>query len=393
MHRFAGIKRWVSAFVFAIAVIVVYKAMDNVDTIFGFVGKLVEILNPFIIGFGLAFLLYGPTNKLEKLFSRSKLALINKHARSISIGIVYITLIACLAIGITFAVPALINALMDFIKAIPDYFNNAIEFIEPYFQPGGLLENIDLTEKLQQLLAKLQSKETIDSLLASLQGVANFASSLLDIFMAFIISIYMLAGRESLLRTLKKLFGLIIKPSIMEHISYYAGKTSKIFYGYLYSQVFDALLVGVIISVGLLIIDVPYAILLGMMVGLMNLIPYFGAIFGGVICVFVILLSDGLYPAIAAGVLVIVIQQVDANLLQPRIVGGSIGVKPIYVLLAIAVGGGLFGFWGIFLGVPIMATVQLLIGDFIAYRDKKEQNSAAISATTEVNDCEPTSAE
>lgn len=122
---------------------------------------------------------------------------------------------------------------------------------------------------------------------------------------------------------------------------------------------------------------VPNALLLGMMVGLMNIIPYFGAIIGGVVCVIIAFLSGNIYSALLTGIYIIVMQQVDGNFIQPRIVGSSVGVRPIYVLLAITVGGGLFGFWGILLGVPFMAIVQMLLHDLIDYRNARKQSRLA----------------
>ena len=117
----------------------------------------------------------------------------------------------------------------------------------------------------------------------------------------------------------------------------------------------------------------PNALLLGLMTGAMNMIPYFGAIIGGAFSILITLLSGGLYKAIFVAVYIIVMQQIDGNILQPRIVGNSIGLKPIYVLLSITIFGGLMGFWGIFLGVPIMAVIQMLIKDLIRYRARKRQ--------------------
>ena len=128
------------------------------------------------------------------------------------------------------------------------------------------------------------------------------------------------------------------------------------------------------------IFGVPNAWMLGMMVGLMNMIPYFGAIIGGIFCVLITLLSAGPTTALLVAIYIVVMQQIDGNLLQPRIVGSSIGLKPIYVLLAITLGGGLFGFWGIFLGVPVMAVVQLLIKDFISYRTRVKNERLAAQA-------------
>ena len=110
------------------------------------------------------------------------------------------------------------------------------------------------------------------------------------------------------------------------------------------------------------------------------MIPYFGAIIAGVFCALIDLISDGVWKAVLVAVFILAMQQIDGNILQPRIVSHSIGVRPIYVLLAITVGGGLFGFWGIFLGVPVMATVQMLLNDINAYRNRPRGGSTPLPA-------------
>ena len=103
------------------------------------------------------------------------------------------------------------------------------------------------------------------------------------------------------------------------------------------------------------------------------MIPYFGAIIGGCLAIGITLLSGNLYGAVFIAIYVIAMQQVDANLLQPRIVGHTLGVRPIYVLLGITLGGGLFGFWGIFLGVPVVAILQMLLRDYLAYHQREKK--------------------
>lgn len=371
MKRFQGLTKWLSVFLLAVAIIFVYKTFDNFGNITSFFGRLMGILTPFIIGFGLAFLLYAPCSKIEKQFLKSSKPLIKRFARPVSVTIVYLILFGLLALLFYIAIPALVNALVDFINSLPGYYANIMAFLEEYTKEGGLLENFNLEEKVQDIYQYLMSYLTVDRIMGYFKGVASFASSLLDILMALIISVYMLAGRESLIRAVKAVAGLAIPRRGMDFCSYYAHKISKIFYSYFYSQALDACIVGVLATIGLLIARLPNAPALGMMLGFMNMIPYFGAIIGGVICVLVALLSGNLYGAIFVGIYILVMQQVDGNILQPRIVSNSVGIKAIYVLLAITVGGGFFGFWGIFLGVPVMAVLQMLLTDIINYRSRK----------------------
>lgn len=381
MKRFQGLVGWLSAFLFAVAVIAVYKTFDNFDSIWSFFGTMVDILSPFVTGFGIAFLLFAPSRWLENKFKKARFRFVRRFARGIAILIVYVALLLILTGILVFVLPALARGIVSFVRAIPGYYSTAMEWVEQFTREGGLLENMDIPGKLQELYNNVLSKINVETITASLQGLISFTSSLLGVFMAFIISVYMLAGRESLFRALRSVCGLFMKDKWMDNVSRYAHKAGEIFYKYIYSALIDAFLVGIIISVGLLIFGVPNAVLLGMVVGLMNMIPYFGALIGGAGCVLITLLSGNIYSAIGVAIYIVVVQQVDGNIIQPRIVGGGVGIKPIYVLLAITVGGGLFGFWGILLGVPTMAVILLLLEDYIAYRNslKVEPSRAAPS--------------
>ena len=148
----------------------------------------------------------------------------------------------------------------------------------------------------------------------------------------------------------------------------------------------DALCVGVVVSIGLALFRVPYAVLMGMALGLLNIIPYFGAIIGGIGIALVTLLTTNIYTAVGVIIYIIVIQQIDANIVQPRIIGDSMGLRPFYVLLGITFFGGLFGFWGILLGPPLMGVIQMILRDIYSRRAKnKKKKATAVENVADVS--------
>lgn len=373
------VAQWLGWFLLGSALIVVYKIVDNIGEIGGAIGKFASILTPFIVGFSIAFLLYAPVKKLDECFRRSKARLLNRLARPLAVVIVYLLALALVALVVYAAIPALVRALVDFVNHLPAYYSNVMTFVQQHSQEGGWLSGFDLEAKVQELYVMLQQFLTVDKVLSYMASVLHFASSLLDVLMAFIVSVYMLLGKESLIRALKSVFGLFFKPKTMAFFSEYSHKTAKIFYNYFYSQAIDAIVVGVLATIGFLLARMPNAPVLGMMLGLMNMIPYFGALIGGVVCVLVALISGNFYGALFVAIYILVMQQVDANIIQPRIVGQTVGIKAIYVLLGITIGGGLYGFWGVFLGAPVMAVIQLLVTDYIAARNRSQSVSAPLN--------------
>ena len=132
----------------------------------------------------------------------------------------------------------------------------------------------------------------------------------------------------------------------------------------------DAVVVGILTSIAMSLLGVKYALLLGFMIGLFNLIPYFGAIIAVIIAIIVTLLTGGFGQALLMAIIVIILQQIDANIINPKIVGNSLKISPLLVIFAVTVGGAYFGVLGMFLAVPIVAVLKILITDYIEYKNK-----------------------
>lgn len=376
MKKTGTFKNWIWWFLLITAVIVVYKATDNLGDILGFFKEITGILTPFIIGFVIAFILYAPCNKLELFIKRSKSKLLCRCARVLSLVVGYLVFFAIIAGVLVLLLPALYNAITSLISNLPTYYANITERLAAYSAEGGLFEQLGILDTVNAAYTAgynfLMSFANTDTIMTVFRGVFSVTSSLFDIIMAVIISIYMLSQREALLRALKALLSSVMSDKVLKATSGYAHKTAAIFYNYLYGTSVDVVIVAVLMVIGLTLFGLPNSVLLGCLIGLMNYIPYFGAIIGGAGAVLIALLTHNIYTAIAVLIFVVVTQQVDGNIIQPRIVGFSVGIRPLYVLLAITVGGGLFGFWGMLIGVPVVAVIRMLLCDFIAYRRKRK---------------------
>ncbi len=386
MEKKKPIRRWIWYFSLIAALIAVYKLFDNLGQVVGAVGKIIGILSPFVAGLLLAFLLHHPSLWIENRFKKLKGRFWQSMARPLSLLVVYLALVGLLALIVSLVLPRLTASLMDLVRSMPQYIQTAIIKLDGMMK-SDFMQRFDLAATIDQLYKTLLDTITrlfsTENVVTALRGVLNITTSIVDVVIALIVSVYMLSGREHLMREAKAVCGLFMPKRTMEHTSHYGHSIASIFYKYFYGALMDALVVGVVVSVGLAIFRVPYAILLGMLLGLMNMIPYFGAIIGCVGIALVTLLTNGLAPAIGVVIFIIVVQQVDANILQPRVVGDSVGLRPLYVLLAITLFGGLFGFWGIFLGVPMMAVVQMFVKDAIAAKRAKEVRTSPIEKENE----------
>ena len=162
----------------------------------------------------------------------------------------------------------------------------------------------------------------------------------------------------------------MLKENTYKNMGKYFDRTNNIFFNFLAGQLIDGVIIGVITSIAMSILGVKYAVLLGFMIGIFNLIPYFGAIIAVVIAALITLLTGGLTQALLMVVIVTVLQQIDANIINPKILGNSLKISPLLVIFAVSVGGAYFGFWGMFLSVPIIAVIKLLLTDYIEYKDR-----------------------
>ena len=373
------IGKWLWYFSLAAAVVVLFKTYTGLDGVLGLIGKIVDIFAPFVGGFVLAFFLYRPSQWIEGRFLSIQGKVWGKLARPLALAVTYLVFLGLVTLLSYLVLPILIDSLSKLIGEIPNLLQNSQATVNAWISPDGPLGGLELQERVDEIYANLADTFTnlitVENLQTAVKSVGNVATSLVNVVISLVVSIYMLHGREHLTRALQNFLSLFMRPRPLARLRQYTRRSGIIFSQYIYGALLDAVLVGTVVSIGLLIFRVPYAVLLGMTLGFLNLIPYFGAIVGCVGIAFVALLTNGLPMAIGVSIYIIVVQQVDANIIQPRIVGDSVGLRPFYVLLSITFFGGLFGFWGVLLGPPLMAVLQMIVRDVYSRRNKKKRLS------------------
>lgn len=375
MQNKGHVKKWLWYFSLAAAVAVLYKTYTNLDGVLGLVNKIIDIFAPFVGGFVLAFFLLRPCKWLEDRLLTLNGKAWPKLARPLSIAAIYLVFFGLVSLVVALIIPILVESLTSLFDSIPKLLTDTYNNIQAWIAPDGPLAFLNLQDNVDELYANLTDTFTklitTDNVVAAVKSVGGFASSLINVAISLVVSIYMLHGREHLVAAFRKFVSLFVRPTAMERLGDYTRRSGTIFSQYIYGALLDATVLGIVVSIGLAIFRVPYAVLLGMLLGLFNLVPYFGAIVGGVGIAFVALLTNGLPTAIGVAIFIVVAQQVDANIIQPRIVGDSVGLRPFYVLLGITFFGGLFGFWGILLGPPLMAVLQMIVRDVYDRRKEK----------------------
>lgn len=386
-------KRWWSALLWALAVVVIFRLVSAPSMMLHYVGKIFDILSPFFGGLIIAFLLYRPCDGIEQLLGKSKKPFWQKTARIWALVAVYLMFLGVLTVIVSVILPALVDAVRGLIENLPTYYANVLAFVEEHSAEGDVLASVDVQAIVNAGYEFLLSHLTVESVIGYLSDIISITGSLINVLLSLIISVYMLAGRDALLASGRRLGEAFLPERAVRIASRYTHKASDIFTRYIYSMMVDALCVCVLLIPGMYIamhnVEHVAPLAFAIFVGLANIIPYFGAIISGVITVLVLLLNGEIGMAIFLAIYILVVQQVDSNLLQPRIFGQSVGIRPIYVLLAVTVGGGIAGFGGVLLGVPVVAVLKMLVTDWIAHRERLRREEEERD-DTEANEGEET---
>ena len=368
-------KRGVYWFIFATLVICVYKLLDNFGDITIWLKNLINILMPFIIALIVAYLFYLPCRKVESFYMKAKPKFIKKRARWLSIFTVYLIALLVILLIIKFVVPTVYESLVELANALPGYYDKMINSLQD-LPEDSVLNKIDLKGIINNLgeinLAEYLSMERLTEYV---KGILGFATTLFDVFVTIIVSMYLLAERKEIVEFARKLCGAVFNHNTYMNIGKYFRESNEIFFKFISSQILDGFVVGILTGIAMTILKVKYGILLGFFIGLFNLIPYLGAIVAVVIAIIITIFTGGITQAIWMAIIVIIIQQIDANIINPRIIGSSLKISPILIIFSVTVIGAYFGIIGMFLAVPIVAIIKLLLQDYIKYREenKKEE--------------------
>lgn len=364
--------KWLYWFTFAVAIIAVYKTLDNFNDIMAFIKKLFGILMPFFIGVLLAYLFYIPSKKFEKLYSKSKV--LKRFSRKLAVFSVYVIAILLVILLFNVVLPAISKSVTELTSNFPSYYESIKGYINEL--PD---DSIISKDKIKEAISNIGNIDfasyfSTEKIIEYIKGVVNVAHGVFSVFVTIIMSIYILLQRDDIVRFMKKLANALFKEETCKTLGKYFKRGNEVFFKFISSQLLDAIIVGIITSIAMLIMNVKYAVLLGFIIGLFNIIPYFGAIVGVGIAIIVTLITGGLSQAIWMGVVIVILQQIDANIINPKIVGDSLSLSPILVIFAVTVGGAYFDFLGMLLGVPVVAVIKIIICDYIDYRNEKKEN-------------------
>lgn len=358
---------WLAAFVFAVAVIAVYKTFDNFGNILESIGKVFSVLLPFFMGFVIAYILNLPVKKLNGLVKKIKNKFVQKHSYGISIFVVYLLTIGLLAFIISAIVPAVYKGLIEISTTLPQQIITAINGSQTF----GFFDeqsSFNLAEHMADLIKSFDFTE----IGKYAEGVFKITSNVINIFFAAIVSVYMLLDKERILDYIIKTARIFIKEENVDRALAIIGKFNEVFTNYIYSRLICCIVMAVASVLVLSICRVKYALVLGITIGLFDMLPYFGSIISSVFCAIITFVTGGMWQGILISVILLVMQQLDGNVLAPKVTGSKLDIHPLVIIFAVVVGGGLFGIAGMFFSVPVIAVVKAMLDDYFALKGKNK---------------------
>lgn len=359
---------WKSCIRLGVTVFLTFLAIHYWSSLTGFVGILFSAAGALIIGCAIAYVLNILMSFYEKhYFPKSKHRVVEKSRRVVCMLAAMLTLVAVIALIIGLVLPELAACIRLLIAEIPLAIDSAVAWMEE----TGVLTSImteDAVASLMEINWQEKMTELISVLAAGVGGVAQVAvgavSATVSVIAQFVIglifAIYLLLGKETLGGQVNRLMDHYLKPAWNEKIRYVMGVFDYSFHNFIVGQCIEAVVLGVLCIIGMSILRLPYAMMIGTLIGFTALIPVAGAYIGAGVGAFMILTVSSIQAVIFL-VFVVVLQQLEGNLIYPKVVGSSIGLPGVWVLAAVTVGGGIMGIPGMLLGVPTVAAVYQLI--------------------------------
>ena len=381
--------RWAITTICTVTVcLIIFFLLFRATELRAFFQKLSNVLQPVIIGAIIAYLINPLVNFLDmlltKLFLRIKF--LKKRATGLALGLSVFFGMAIFLFFVYFLISLILPELYQNLRNFVSNFEGYVTTITTWFSEWEFLkENPALYDNLSTTLNKMLDSIgdwLSTSLLTSLSGllsgltfrIIGIFNIILDVVVGLIVSVYILSSKQRYTAKAKRFAYVIFKPQTANTVLKMASRCNKIFSGFISGKLLDSLIIGILCFIGLSIFNMPYALLVSVIVGVTNIIPFFGPFIGAIPSAILILLADptNLRPVIIFVIFIICLQQFDGNILGPKILGDSTGISPLMVVVSITLGGGFFGFMGMFLGVPTFAVISYLFRCFIHYRLKKK---------------------
>lgn len=384
MKEKMGMKRPIIGYILLIAALIL--GIQNITVVVTVLQTVAGVLQPLILGAVIAYILNILMKKLEKIyFPKSKNRLINKTKRMVCIILSLLLVIGILGLVMGLVLPELAGAFAVIAESVPVYYEKLVAWLMTYSDKFPVIE--EYINGLQLDWSQI-TKNLVMYATSGVGGIFNSAISVVSVVVggivnfviALIFAIYLLAGKEKLSAQLKRVLEAYLSEKKRAQLAQMVAVADNTFSSFIVGQCTEAVILGSLCTIGMWILRFPYAPMTGAFIGVTALIPVAGAYLGAGVGAFMIMTVDPM-KALLFLIFIVCLQQLEGNLIYPKVVGSSVGLPALWVLAAVTVGGGINGIFGMLLGVPIAATLYKLIGMDVR---KKIDKPKAVASDSEV---------
>ncbi len=352
--------------------------LNHTSSFAGIISGAFSLLSPFLIGACLAFIINTLLKPLEKLWEKvpvkKRTRYFKKAKRPVCLTFSTLIVFGAVFLILFMIIPQLINTVKSFANMLPTYIKNLDAWLDKILKIldryNIVIPSIELNwSKVGDLLNKLVDNYADSFINTTVEITTSIISVIVNLIIAIFFSLYLLSQKEKIGKHLRKLLYAVSKKEKAEKVINFVHFTADTFTKFVTGQLLEALIIGILCFIGMMIFKMPYAAMISVLIAFTALIPVFGALFGTVIGAFLILLVDPM-KAFWFIVFIIVLQQIEGNLIYPKVVGKSVGLPGILVLFSVSVGGGLFGIAGMLFSVPVCTVLFCVYKEFVAKRIK-----------------------
>ncbi len=346
--------------------------MTHINTVVKYLKIIIDILKPFIYGIALAFVFNIPLKYFMKKLPKTIIK--GRKLLASLLSIIAIVLVITILVWIVF--PQIVDNVMTLVNAFPGYVDSIVDFGNDMMRKGYISN--ELIAELQVYINELGNMaiDLLKSLFPQVLGAAgSIASSLKNIVLAFVICVYITISKDKLFRQMRLFLKAFVNDDVRKQIVKITKLTSITFENFVTGQLLEAVIIALLCYIGCLILRFPYAPIISVIIGVTNILPIFGAIIGVSISAILVAMVNPLQGLIFI-VFGIALQQFESNLIYPRVVGSSVGLSGLWVLFAITIGGGLFGFVGMIVGLPVFSVIYTLLKEETYKRIKEKKKSS-----------------
>ena len=368
---------------FIIFAVVLIFAFIHIKEIWNFLGFILKLIMPFILGIVIAFVLNILINLIEKkLLNKAKMG--DKSKRTISLLLSFAIVFTFIVVLLLLIIPQLKNTVELFVDNMPMYEENVKELLDKFNINPEIVTEIEEGVKNFGTVAIEFIKNNTDHILEVTLGVAsNVISIIVNTVIALVFAIYLLVQKEKLLSQLNKVLKAYLPLNKVSKIRDIAKLSNRICANFVSGQCLEAVIIGVLCFIGMLILGIPYAATISVLIGVTALIPVYGAFIGTIVGAFLIFMVSPI-KALIFIIFIIILQQFEGNLIYPKVVGKSVGLPGIWVFVAVTIGASLAGIVGMLISVPVVSILYSILATDVNYRIQAK-NSKKIIAKKKVS--------